>query len=242
MGARAPAHVKWTRPMFSALGRLRKLEGMDKDTAETILRKMVLDESGQTSTRKLTPAQARRVLALLNGKVDDAKRRDALKRRKTEQAANADYRENTRAGRDATESSAATVTREQGQALLQLAGLLGWGRSELRSWIKNKMGSVCKGMPWPQTRGQAMKLHEGLEAMVMRRPENQVDAVLERVRRARRAPYLTPFESKLLRDMDVEDDEVLHRWNKRQTMRYRSWRRLVKLAEIEKQRLPGSSL
>lgn len=233
----APSHVRWTKPLWTALGRLQKLAGFDKETGEEILRNIVFDISGQRSTRRLSPAQAREVLQIINEKADaEENERD----RKLKAAGEStDYRESTRAGRSATEDSNATITREQSTALLQLASLLDWGRPQLQRWIRDRMKSVCQGAPWPQTRGQATKLHEGLEAIVMRRDENQAGMVLLRAKRALRAPDLRVWEEKFLRSLVIDDGELLL-LTRRQTMKYRSWRRLVKLREIESKRaVPG---
>lgn len=192
-----------------------------KERAEEILRDIVHQETGQSSTRSLKPQQARAISARLM---------EIIQAETCGQASRA----TTRAARAQTEDGKAVVTREQADALLELAGLLGMDRDALHAWIRGRMASVVGGMPWPQTVDQAVAIHEGLEAMLWRRDENRPAVLLERARAARALPEITDWETAFLDDL-IKRLGKAERTPTRSGFR-RSWKTVSKLAEIEAKR------
>ena len=208
------------RGIWSRLSRFQKVTGMPREDAEDVLRGIVKDVSEQTSTRQLTLGQARKVEQAIEGLIR-AEGYDPHARKGYRRASRRDQRR-------AAEGSSDMVTKEQSDALLRLAEAVGWNRERLRNWIKGHMASVCEGMPWPQTCGQAIKVHEGLEAILWRLPSSAPKAIVERCRVLLAAPVdLTPWESGFLRDLIDRHGQM---------RRDRTWRPMVKLAEIENKR------
>jgi len=218
--------------LWKRVSDLRAATGMSRDEAEDVMRLHVRRISGQESTKLLT---SRELLEVQNA-LDHAARQ--AKRSKIRSPKPAAQRETTRVGRETTEDGKGLVTREASRSLLLMAEALGWNRAQLRGWIQGRMANVCGGRPWPQSREEAIALHEGLEAILFRLPESQAPRVLARARECLKLRGLSAWEDKFLFDLvdklDVPRGKVEAEnprgWS------FRSWKSLVKLAEIERTR------
>lgn len=216
--------------VWSRVGKLQRNCDLSRDEAEDIMRYICVQISGQQSTKKLSIRQVEELCKELDARISRHSRSTPKP-----QPPPADRRSTTRAGRAVYEDLNALTTMPGGRALLELAAALGWTKRGLRDWIRNRMGSVCEGIPWPQTRGQVMKLHEGLEAQLMRRDSSQPPALLQRAERALTLPELSNWEVSFLQSIVDRKGDVTIRVNTRGN-NYRSWKTVTKLAEIERTR------
>ncbi len=193
------------RGLWAITSRYQQLAGITRGQAEEALRAVVSAVSGQDSTRRLTVDQADEVSRCMGEILRGAMREAAHQPRKVDPHA--------------------PVTPEQSQALLLLAGALGWNRKRLTAFVAKRMKTVTRGMPWPQTREEAMAIHEALEAMLWRRDDSGWAAIKRRATAALDLPFLTPWEVGFLEDLV-----------KRRGAGKPHWKKLAKLAEIERNR------
>jgi len=205
------------KALWARVSQLAKVSELTRGQAEEAMRSIVFSVSDDSSTRSLTHRQAREVLDRLDEIIRTARQ---------------ESRPTTRSGRAATEDSTSTASKQQGQALLLLARAIGWDRRQLHTFIRQRMESVCGGMPWPQTVGQARDIHEALEAILWRRSSNQLRPLQERTRTALDLPDLTAWERRFLEDF-------ARRLNSRHAAGEiigTRWKMAAKLAEIERKR------
>lgn len=208
--ADAPIQPGQLKGLWAITGRLQKLSGMSRDQAEDALRAVVTDVSGQASTRGLTVHQADAVRQRLEELVRSAMR---------------DGPAGKPPGKPRKVDPEAPVTPDQSRALLLLAGELGWNRKRLTAFVARRMKTVTRGMPWPQTRGQAMAIHEALEAILWRREDSSWRAIKARAGDALELPGLTAWEVGFLESLIKQDGAGKPHWKK-----------VAKLAEIERTR------
>jgi hypothetical protein len=206
--------------VWARTGELAEVVG-GRERAEEVMRDIVFAVTGQSSTKNLTFQDAMQVCDRISVILQDE---GAPCRRPT-----------TRAERRETEDGDAIVSREQSEAILALAEALGMGRPALRRWIRRHMASVCHGRTWPQTREQAIKIHEGLEAMLWRRPENSPESLRTRARFARTLPGVTEWERQFLGDLIQRFGQAEETPTNSGGFR-RGWKQVAKLVEIEKAR------
>jgi len=180
----------------------------------------VREVSGQTSTREITAKQADQVARLMERQIGEA-----LPGRRT-----------TRQDRSQVENGEEIVTKAQSKALLDIARALGWTRGGLHKWIAEHMKNVCGGANWPQTRDQAIAVHEGLEAQLWRHQRNQPERIVERARTALELD-VTVWERTFLLSLVERRGQVRNVPTEGDNAKTRaSWKSLVKLAEIERKR------
>ena len=205
------------RALWGRVQKLSQATGMDREDAELVMRDHVEAITGQRSTRFMNQEQTAELF----------RRLDAMIR---------EDRPSTRAARELEEDPDALITAEQSRTLVQLGLAVGLDRRRLRSWIVGHMKTVCGGRTWPQTRGQAIKVHEGLEAWLVRQPRSQPGQVERRARAGRLYDDLTAWERTFLRDL-VERKGYPTPDRRRAGHFFRGhWKQLVKLAEIERKR------
>jgi len=113
------------------------------------------------------------------------------------------------------------ITREQSKALDDLRRSLGWSLRRYRGFCERQIGRS-----WPQTKRQAVAVHEGLEAMLRRDwPLQRIwDVATDLLEHHR--DELTPWERRFLFDMRarIRDDQVL------------GFGKLIKVQEIHRKR------
>jgi len=160
------------RRFWAIVRDLVKQHGLDQADAEAILRDEVESVSGQRSTRALTSAQARMVIAKLSARLPQTEGRSGPDGRKRRASA-VRPPESARPPKDSTGEDSTVITRKQMAFLTELSGALGMDARAYRGFCRRVIKT-----PWPQTRAQAIKIHEGLEAMTRRRFTGEVLATL----------------------------------------------------------------
>lgn len=137
------------RELKTFWGLVRELStghGLDQEDAEDIARAVVVEVSGERSTKSLTTLQWRQVLERLREKVE------------------------SRPGKSASQPPARDAddlpTAEQLSKIDRHRKAMGWTPAQLARWSREH-ASVRK--PWPQTRREANALIEALKSMTTRK-------------------------------------------------------------------------
>lgn len=166
------------RRMWSLAGRLDQLVGGGEGEAR--LRAVCKDVSGQTSTRALAPAQAALV-------IEDLKKDVALiERHKDLQEVNPNE----------------LPGKQQLETIQHLRKDLGMTPQGLQKICQRTIGSA-----WPQTRGEAIKVHEALSAMLTRQQKKKPGDLWNRIDGLLKTQSLTAWERNFLSDVQRRLDQ-----------------------------------
>ncbi len=190
--------VSVTRRIWGLAGRIQKSSGVDK---EDLVRTHVRSVYGKASLKELTPAQLGELAMWLSRQADGlpqapkgkAKPKKASKPRKVDpRMADDDYA----AGAKPRPTAHITITEEQRNALDLLRAGLGWDLKRYRGFCKRQVGFA-----WPQSRRQAVSVHEGMEAMLKREWPAQRQSDVFRLLTTYR-PQLTDWERGFLANVE----------------------------------------
>lgn len=164
------------RKIWGLVAKLAQISGRGREWAEDIMRLLCVNISKQERTSALTSAQADQLISELQGRTGGSGRGGS----KIKPAPDAQ----------------GTITRDQQRVLQHLykdASIAGPQAFNQRIIKK----------PWPQTRAEATKLYQALEAMIVRKIDRtEVETILATLRSVEFKWRLTPWEKSFVEDLN----------------------------------------
>lgn len=161
------------RKIWGLVAKLGQISGRGREWAEGIMRLICGGITGSESTSQLTVEQADRLIAELQARVGS-------KAPRPKQAPEAD----------------ATITRDQQRVLDHMYKDAGIS-------VPQAFNQRTIKRPWPQTRAEATKLYQALEAMIIRKIDRtEVETILATLRSVEFKWRLTPWEKTFVEDLN----------------------------------------